>query len=199
MTTCVFRYCKNTTRNVSESSGISFHRFVHHGHPKREKWIKIIQEDRSEDMWFPTKFSYICSAHFQADDFYTTQSGKRFLKKTAIPCSNPSEYAHRNLQACPTSLVEVQISDSESNLDSPREIQLKKDLKKVTDEKKLLANKVKKLQRQNKYLRKKTETLTAILKQLQRKYRMNKQIENELIKKAEVVVSSSNKKIAEKD
>ncbi|KAG6443087.1 hypothetical protein O3G_MSEX002641 [Manduca sexta] len=177
MTTCVFRYCKNTSRNNKDSSCISFHRFAHPGHPKRDEWIRIVQKDRSEDSWLPTKYSFICSAHFQASDLYTTKTGKRFLKKSAIPAKNP----------LPAPTPKIIMPNYKSLLYPPRIIKLEEDSSKVPAAKKESSKKNIRLQRENECLKKKTKKLTSIMKQLKEKFGIDKQIKNQLFKQAKVV------------
>jgi hypothetical protein len=51
----------------------------------KEKWIKRIQEEQRDEKWLPTKFSRICSSHFTDDMLYLTPTGRRKIKKNAIP------------------------------------------------------------------------------------------------------------------
>ncbi|KAL4707593.1 hypothetical protein ACJJTC_001638 [Scirpophaga incertulas] len=145
--------------------------FVRPGHPKREEWIKVIQRDRSEDTWLPTKYSTVCSVHFKADDIYKTKCGKVFLKKSAIPRNTSIEDSDRNSQSSPTSLEKIQISDSQ----------------KVSTAKAILSKKIINLKQQNKCIIKKKETLKSIVKKLKNKFGLSINIENHILKKTETV------------
>ncbi|KAI5637896.1 THAP domain-containing protein [Phthorimaea operculella] len=90
MPSCVLRYCTNNTNNSSKCRGITFHRFPPKGCPEREKWIKFIQKDRSEKTWLPSDFSRVCSMHFREEDIRYSKTGRRFLKKCAVPCIDVS-------------------------------------------------------------------------------------------------------------
>lgn len=114
--------------------------------------------------------------HFKTDDFYLTKTGRRFLKNSAVPYSDPLQLTAEDRRNTPTSLDDEEISDSESLLDSPQKIQLKNDLRKALAAKKALTKKVKMLQRQNRHLKRKNENLTSIVKALKTKSSVNKEI-----------------------
>lgn len=38
----------------------------------KHKWVSIVQAERSEFNWIPTKSSTICSEHLKNEDKYTT-------------------------------------------------------------------------------------------------------------------------------
>lgn len=48
---------------------------------KRLEWIKSVR--RKE--WSPGDRAVLCSEHFTADCFYTSVSGRKFLKRDALP------------------------------------------------------------------------------------------------------------------
>lgn len=65
-------------------------RFPHPTNEIREKWIKVVQKNRSEDTWLPSDYSNICSSHFREEDKYLTKTGRVFLKKSAVPYDDVS-------------------------------------------------------------------------------------------------------------
>ncbi|XP_028175904.1 THAP domain-containing protein 4-like isoform X2 [Ostrinia furnacalis] len=139
---CVMRYCSNNTRNTSKSQGVTFHKFPGPCHETRELWIKFVQKNRSEETWLPTDHSRICSVHFRENDKYKTiKSGRVYLKKSAVPCDNPSTYCAE--QEVTESLSES-VSSSDSIFDSPRTIVLKNKLRKQSAALKKLTIKFKK-------------------------------------------------------
>ncbi|XP_047520962.1 uncharacterized protein LOC125060218 isoform X2 [Pieris napi] len=84
MPSCVFLKCNNNSRNTNKARGVTFHSFPQDQRCK-EKWIKIIQVDKRDEEWLPTKFSKVCSEHFEANHLYVTPLGLRKLKPDAIP------------------------------------------------------------------------------------------------------------------
>lgn len=112
---------------------------------------KICPKNRNEDTWLPSDYTLICSEHFKNEDKYFTKTGRLYLKKCAVP------YDGSDLKSGTSVLVEPisePVSDSESIFDTPRKIVLKKKLLKEITAKKVLADKFKKIQRQNRYLKK---------------------------------------------
>ncbi|XP_045775051.1 uncharacterized protein LOC123873974 [Maniola jurtina] len=84
MPSCVVKSCRNNSMDVRKDTGVTFHKF-----PKdvswKHKWIKIVRECRSQELWVPSKFSVVCSVHFAEGDIYTTQGGNRRITKNAVP------------------------------------------------------------------------------------------------------------------
>ncbi|KAL0861114.1 hypothetical protein ABMA27_009613 [Loxostege sticticalis] len=80
MPNCAILSCKNSTKNVGRNNGnVSFHRFPNDPSIK-EKWI----DATGQKNWFPTKFSSICSIHFNDGSFAETNKNRR-LNTDAIP------------------------------------------------------------------------------------------------------------------
>ncbi|XP_050395959.1 peroxynitrite isomerase THAP4 [Patella vulgata] len=76
--------CSNQHRT---GSGLTFHRF-----PLDQtmclKWCKAVNRlDLSTNkLWKPSKFNFLCSSHFKADDFYMSKHGTmRLIKKGVVP------------------------------------------------------------------------------------------------------------------
>ncbi|XP_045502016.1 THAP domain-containing protein 5-like [Colias croceus] len=164
MPSCVMRYCFNSSYNTNKARGVTFHQFPHHGHEKREEWIKFVQKNRSEDTWLPSEYSRICSIHFKEDDKYTTKTGRIYLRKTAVPCIDPKKTSE------PSSFKPEPLSDSvsssESIFDSPRTIVLKKKLLKESAARKKLAEKFRILRRKNYYLKEKCARYKTLVRNL---------------------------------
>ncbi|CAG5037469.1 unnamed protein product [Parnassius apollo] len=190
MPNCILRYCKNYSKRTTKfSDGVTFHKFPRPGHEKREQWIKFVQNNRSEDTWLPSEHTCICSVHFREEDFYLTKTGRRYLKKSAVPFEKLSSEDNRNTS--PTSLLNVDVSDSESIFDTPIQIELKKELRKNIAAKKKLLGINKKLKRQCRYLKLKNQQLTDIIKELKSKLVKVESVadnENQQIQEASVVV-----------
>lgn len=55
-----------------------------------DEWISIIRHSRQDENWQPSKFCVVCSLHFQEDDVYFTEKGRRLIKKTSKPTRNLS-------------------------------------------------------------------------------------------------------------
>ncbi|GBP51748.1 DNA transposase THAP9 [Eumeta japonica] len=137
-----------------------------------------------EETWLPSNHTYICSLHFHEEDKYTTKAGRRFLKKSAVPCIDP------RVDQISTGTIEPiseSISESESIFDTPRKIVLKRKIHDITISKKKLTDKIKKVQRQNRNLKKKCESLTLLVKSLKSKFSLDGIAGNNLLAKAELV------------
>ncbi|KAG6462542.1 hypothetical protein O3G_MSEX013329 [Manduca sexta] len=53
----------------------------------RSRWTQIIRRSRCEELWKPSKYSLVCSDHFNKNEMYfVNNEGRRRLKKTAVPC-----------------------------------------------------------------------------------------------------------------
>lgn len=48
----------------------------------KQEWITKINRQN----WTPTKYTKICSCHFNDEDFKETKKGLRKLKKGTLPC-----------------------------------------------------------------------------------------------------------------
>lgn len=51
----------------------------------RDEWVTIIRQSRQENDWLSSKFCVVCSLHFNEDDVYFTEKGRRLIKKTSKP------------------------------------------------------------------------------------------------------------------
>ncbi|CAG4988173.1 unnamed protein product [Colias eurytheme] len=76
---------------TTTSSSLSGQRFPRPDREERGKWVKFVQINRSENNWLPSHYSHICSLHFREEDKYITKEGRRYLKKSAIPCIDVTE------------------------------------------------------------------------------------------------------------
>ncbi|XP_014781727.1 THAP domain-containing protein 2 isoform X1 [Octopus bimaculoides] len=80
---CCVPMCKNDAR-YDHDKILSFHSF-----PKDEKlrkeWTSKIKRDEGP-LFRIRKHTKVCSAHFRPDDFKRTLTGRRDLRKGAIPC-----------------------------------------------------------------------------------------------------------------
>lgn len=78
------RGCKNSSAFQNKALGITFHKFPTETFWKT-KWIRLIRRNRYEPEWLPSKFSVLCSAHFDECDLHITKGGLRRIKKDALP------------------------------------------------------------------------------------------------------------------
>lgn len=62
-----------------------FTRFSRENEAWRKDWVKIIRHCNGDHDWNPTKYSVICSVHFDANDIYTTKGGLRRVVTYAVP------------------------------------------------------------------------------------------------------------------
>ncbi|XP_026329014.1 THAP domain-containing protein 2-like [Hyposmocoma kahamanoa] len=86
MVTCAVVNCKNTSAKTSKNKdGITFHRFPR-DKERRRLWEQAV--DRRD--WTSTASSTVCSEHFEARDFYLTESGLRRLAIDSVPSINIS-------------------------------------------------------------------------------------------------------------
>ncbi|XP_038215508.1 THAP domain-containing protein 1-like [Zerene cesonia] len=77
MPNCAIVNCKNSSKRVGRENGdVSFHRFPKDLNTK-VKWI----EATGNKNWLPSKFSTICSIHFNEDDFVDTKKFRRLYAK----------------------------------------------------------------------------------------------------------------------
>ncbi|XP_073966563.1 uncharacterized protein isoform X1 [Choristoneura fumiferana] len=84
MPTCVFKKCKNHSRKRNKSDGISYFHFPQN-EVHRERWRKIVAQERGEEFFKANDANVVCSDHFAESDKYITSKGLRRIKKSAIP------------------------------------------------------------------------------------------------------------------
>ncbi|XP_026729835.1 THAP domain-containing protein 2-like [Trichoplusia ni] len=110
MVSCSVTNCKNTSAKISKNKdGITFHRFPR-DKERRKQWELAI--NREED-WKSTPSSAVCSEHFEAKDFYLTESGLRRLSLYAVPAINISPCQEPEPTISRVQPVEINPSDSE--------------------------------------------------------------------------------------
>ncbi|XP_059203071.1 peroxynitrite isomerase THAP4-like [Centropristis striata] len=68
-------------KRQSKDSGVSFFRFPFRDHDRLSRWSINVRRLN----WTPTTSSRLCSMHFEEDQFFTDNAGKRRLKDNAIP------------------------------------------------------------------------------------------------------------------
>ncbi|XP_052752096.1 THAP domain-containing protein 2-like [Galleria mellonella] len=87
MVSCAVSNCKNTSGKISKNKdGITFHRFPRDKERRRQWEVAVNREEE----WSSTASSAVCSEHFEANDFYLTESGLRRLSVDAVPSINIS-------------------------------------------------------------------------------------------------------------
>lgn len=159
----------------------------------RNEWITIIGQSR-QDFWLPSKLSVVCSLHFEEDDLYYTEKGRRVIKKTAKPAKNlfvmpPSPETCLIVledEAGPSNIPEVNPlpgksngdhsvddSDQDSLFDTPTESKLRKKLRKQQKLRIATKLKLKTLQQKHRRLQKRYNSLKNILKELKDKKCIN--------------------------
>ncbi|CAB3252639.1 unnamed protein product [Arctia plantaginis] len=77
---CCVPYCKNDSRHISKSQGITFHVFPNEP-SLRTAWLKAL----AKEDWEPRERSAVCSEHFLCEDLYETKSGLRKVRVGAVP------------------------------------------------------------------------------------------------------------------
>ncbi|XP_013162618.1 PREDICTED: zinc finger protein 737-like [Papilio xuthus] len=77
---CCAPNCKNDSRQLSKSQGITFHVFPME-QSLRASWLKAL----GKETWEAKERSAVCSEHFNCDDLYETKSGLRKIKPGAVP------------------------------------------------------------------------------------------------------------------
>ncbi|CAK1602484.1 unnamed protein product [Parnassius mnemosyne] len=133
----------------------------------KEKWLKVIRNQRHEDDWMPTTYSKVCSEHFLTSDVYITKNNLRRLKKTAVPVIKKEE--QNTILSSPSSLQRVIVSDGDSIFDTPRKTFLKTKLRKFSLEKRWLQLNNYNLIRKNKRVKEKCNNLKQIVSELKKK------------------------------
>ncbi|XP_059049810.1 THAP domain-containing protein 2-like [Achroia grisella] len=87
MVSCAISNCKNSSAKISKNKdGITFHRFPR-DKERRQQWEVAVNREQE---WSSTTSSAVCSEHFEANDFYLTESGLRRLTVDAVPSINIS-------------------------------------------------------------------------------------------------------------
>lgn len=77
-----FGCTNNSLKTSSNDNYISYHSFPIHDPPRLKKWLVNL---RRKD-FTPNAYSYLCSEHFNADNFFYQMFTKtRLLKKDAVP------------------------------------------------------------------------------------------------------------------
>ncbi|CAB3234294.1 unnamed protein product [Arctia plantaginis] len=110
MVSCAVANCKNTSAKISKNKdGITFHRFPRDSE-RRKQWEIAVNR---EDNWSSTSSSAVCSEHFNAEDFYLTESGLRRLSMNAVPALNISPCEASEPSISRIELVDVHPTDSE--------------------------------------------------------------------------------------
>ncbi|XP_047040078.1 zinc finger protein 62 homolog [Helicoverpa zea] len=102
---CCVPNCKNDSRHISKSQGITFHVFPNEA-SLRSAWLKAL----GKETWEPKERSAVCSEHFLCDDLYETKSGLRKVRSGAVPLilqdTMSCEYGEpATLKACRICLV----------------------------------------------------------------------------------------------
>ncbi|XP_070701679.1 THAP domain-containing protein 1 [Pempheris klunzingeri] len=69
------------TKRPSKESPVQFFRFPLSDAYRLEKWLMNVRRNN----WTPTKSSRLCTLHFEEDQFFIDNKGKRRLKDTAVP------------------------------------------------------------------------------------------------------------------
>ncbi|CAF4942784.1 unnamed protein product [Pieris macdunnoughi] len=96
---CCVKSCKNDSRTISKSHGITFHVFPTES-KMRQAWLKAI----GKESWSPRERSAVCSDHFMIEDIFVTKSGLRKVRNGAVPISDSSVCSYNentvNLLVC---------------------------------------------------------------------------------------------------
>lgn len=151
----------------------------------REKWLKVVRRQRSENDWMPSKFSTVCSEHFHMPDRKLTKKGRTLLKKNAVPFIAEASQSTERPET--PQIVEADISDLDSIFDSPRKAFLKAQVSKLSEDKLKLKKSNSSLKRKNKYILKKYSNLKKIVLELKKKYMLTENQMDELSSSAELV------------
>ncbi|XP_059051621.1 zinc finger protein 737-like [Achroia grisella] len=77
---CSVPGCKNDSRYISKSQGITFHIFPYES-TLRTAWLQAVGKQH----WEPKERSAVCSEHFLCEDLYETKSGLRKVRAGAVP------------------------------------------------------------------------------------------------------------------
>ncbi|CAH0730889.1 unnamed protein product, partial [Brenthis ino] len=77
---CCISSCKNDSRHVSKSEGITFHAIPTEPNI-RASWLKAL----GKNDWPPRDRRVVCSEHFLCEDLYETKNGLRKVRNGAVP------------------------------------------------------------------------------------------------------------------
>ncbi|CAH0407537.1 unnamed protein product [Chilo suppressalis] len=77
---------------------------------RRKQWELAVNR---EEKWCSTSYSAVCSEHFEASDFYITDSGLRKLSVDAVPSINISPCQEQKPTICEIDPVKVDPMDSD--------------------------------------------------------------------------------------
>lgn len=121
MPSCVIKNCRNKSSLHTKHAGVSFHKFPR-DRVIKHKWTTIIRKSRNDEKWVPSKFSTVCSAHFEEKDLYFTDNGLQRVRKNVVPKKNisRSQLSESILQSSPDSpgSQECPSQDSENSRSS---------------------------------------------------------------------------------
>ncbi|XP_048486906.1 uncharacterized protein LOC105381158 isoform X7 [Plutella xylostella] len=150
---CCIDGCKSYSddRRFVDGSKISFHAFPNDTGLKQQ-WIQLINKAG----WSPTKYSKVCSLHFNAEDILNTKKGLKKIKEGACPNIPSQEQPIRNQCPGPSNLNELLLFN-----DSPRE--------------KILKHEILRLKQSDKKKVKKIRTLTQALRRMKKKASLGSQ------------------------
>ncbi|XP_013141782.1 PREDICTED: zinc finger protein 658-like [Papilio polytes] len=93
---CCAPNCKNDTRQLTKSQGITFH-VIPAEQTIRASWLKAL----GKETWVAKERSAVCSEHFSCDDLYETRGGLRKIKPGAVPVIKDAPVEEmQNLKVC---------------------------------------------------------------------------------------------------
>ncbi|KPJ07589.1 Zinc finger and BTB domain-containing protein 24 [Papilio machaon] len=105
---CCAPNCKNDSRQLSKSQGITFHVFPME-QSLRTSWLKAL----GKESWEAKERSAVCSEHFNCDDMYETKNGLRKIKPGAVPVMK--DISDEEIQNLMITLQSIQIINRECN------------------------------------------------------------------------------------
>ncbi|KPI98085.1 PREDICTED: THAP domain-containing protein 1-like [Papilio xuthus] len=157
MVSCVVVRCRNCSGKISKNKdGITFHRFPR-DKVRKKKWEIAVNRELG---WRSSASSTVCSEHFDAKDFYLTESGLRKLSQDAIPSIN--------ISACQD--YEPTISDSDTVVINPNDseevVQLKCKVRRLEELAEMRKRKLNLMWQGKKRLRKKFAQMKYLLKHM---------------------------------
>ncbi|XP_063532107.1 THAP domain-containing protein 1-like [Cydia strobilella] len=156
MVSCAVTNCKNTSVKITKhTNGITFHRFPRDKKRRRQWEVAVDREN-----WSATASSAVCSEHFDAKDFYVTDSGLRRLSVEAVPVINISICQPRA-----QTVTELQPADI-SPTDSDEVIKLKYKLRRLEIVSSNRKRRIYELWKSNKKFKKKLQQMKAVIKHL---------------------------------
>ncbi|XP_072940442.1 uncharacterized protein [Epargyreus clarus] len=177
MVNCSVANCKNTSAKISKTKdGITFHRFPR-DEERRQQWE--IAMNREED-WSSTTSSAVCSEHFEAKDFYITESGLRRLCVDAVPTINISPCQELVPTISCTQPIDIDTSDSDEV------IQLKYRVKRLEIISNNRKRKINLIGQSKRRLKEKVELMRGLIKHLiENNEKKNKQIQIQVLEEIE--------------